>query len=375
MNSIRNQILLIALLFLLLKVFSHHILTRPSEVTAFSQQDLKIQNMHKMQPRRFPKCSSIIASKTDQLEFNITTNPHSDAERLIIVAREREEPRKALRGEIRVLREMIFQTSDVDVRMIARTSNESEVYNVGLCKIGSILGASYAYTGDPDLCTEVQVLVFLRPYLSRVLDFFKVFSRLFDISIGPSLNWEFNNFETHTHYGETMFNYNSGPDMQIIHNPSLTSKDGSVGGYYFAEKILLLSTDGGNIYGTLVPKFEGPPLDPKLINITTRSGDVGIETGIRGHGWDPKPCTHRTKIETESGKIFARIPHGSTTEISSTSGDISAVLQPYGKDTSDAESKIYLNTINGTLDLHVNAMHERSTVLGSDVDRFERLNT
>lgn len=158
-----------------------------------------------------------------------------------------------------------------------------------------------------------------------------------------------------------MFNYNSSPETQIIHNLSLTSRDGSISGWYFAEEILLLSNGGRNIYGTLVPKYKAPPLDPKLINITTKSGDIRIETGILGHGWDPKPYTHRTKIETESGKISARIPHGSTTEISSTSGDISAVLQPYGKDTPDAESKIYLDMINGTLDLDVKTMHERST--------------
>jgi hypothetical protein len=36
------------------------------------------------------------------------------------------------------------------------------------------------------------------------------------------------------------------------------------------------------------------------------------------------------------------------------------VLQPYGKDKPDAESKIYLVMANGTLDLDVKAMHERS---------------
>jgi hypothetical protein len=121
--------------------------------------------------------------ETEQLEFNITTDTRFDAKVLLIVAGQREEPRKALRGEIRVLRGTIFQTSDVDVRMIVRTNNESEVYIVGPYRVGSILGVSYAYTGDPDLCTQVQVLIFLRPYPSRVLDFLVVFSRIFDISI------------------------------------------------------------------------------------------------------------------------------------------------------------------------------------------------
>lgn len=188
MNSIRNRILVIGLLFLLLKVFSHQISTRPSQAAALNQRDPEVQNMPEMQPRRFPKCSSIVASRTDQLEFNITTDPDFDAKGLLIIAGEREEHRKALRGEIRVLRGTIFQTSDVDVRMIVRTNNESEVYNVRLYRLGAIPGVSYAYTGNPDLCTEVQVHIFLRPYPSRVLDFLAVLSRIFDVSIGPSLN-------------------------------------------------------------------------------------------------------------------------------------------------------------------------------------------
>jgi hypothetical protein len=312
-----------------------------------------------LKPSPYPRCPRVAASKTHQLEFNVT-NPDAHPNNFILEAGAEVKPRTTFRGEIRVLRGTVFQTSDIDVRVITRSNDRSDLQNVIIQQARAGLSVGYHYTKSKDICTEVDIEVFLRPYPSRVVDHFKILSRVLDIWIGPSLKWEFKNLATYAVLADSKFNYRHGPDTHIVHNLTIGSDHGSIGGKFFAEHTLDLHTDGGNINGLLVPKLEGPPLDPKNISISTKSGYIWIETDFSEEGWHPKPYTHRTRIQSESGSISVGIPHGSITELFSKTGHISAWIQPYGKDKPGARSEIYTLTESANMDFHLDSVIESS---------------
>lgn len=319
-------VLLLALFSLSSKIFRYKPSTISNETTLFPQMNLDLRKTPQPRIQTYEGCSSIIASKNRQFEFNITTEGTA-AKQWQLLDFAVPKSRKNLQGEIIIDRGNLFQTSDIDVRVIVRSNNEMDLDNVLFHRSDSALDIDYNFRDRSDLCTEVQILVFLRPWPKRSLDLFNIRTSIFDIWFKPSLNWEINNLIAHTSHGESTMESSPYTDPLIAHNVSVSSIDGLIFGWYTPDENLELRNKHGQIGIFLVPKLgTDSPFDPESISISSFSGDIHAETVFEV--WPPKTYTHRTKIETVSGKVDAQVPHGWYTNLSSISENISSYMKP-----------------------------------------------
>jgi hypothetical protein len=291
-------------------------------------------------------CSSVVSSRNRDFGFNFTGDGAA-ANRWQLLDSSVPESRKSLRGHITVDRGSSSQASDMEVIVIIRSSDEKDLNNVHLHKSDSVLNIDYTFKDDSDVCTEVEMLVLLRPWPKRSLDWFDIRTSIFDIDYEPSLGWEINNLLTHTSHGDlfmdSRFPYK---DPLIAHNVSISSIDGIIFGWFIPDENLELRNEDGGIGAFICPRLtEAVPFDPKSISISTVSGRVRV--GLIYVVWPAKVYTHRTKIESVSGDISAVVPHGVHTNISSISGTIKTAIRSYGAASPNATSEIYTTSRSG----------------------------
>jgi hypothetical protein len=162
-----------------------------------------------------------------------------------------------------------------------------------------------------------------------------------------NLAWPINNLILHTSHGINLFlagKYNPEPNPRNI---SVSSITGFVGGAYVCDGTIDLHSENGRIDLLLVPRFTtGRTTHPDLISVSSTSGVVNIAT--LWDLWIQQPFTHRTEVHTFSANISADIPHGSLTNLSSVSGNISAYLRPFAASRPTDDSAIYTSTQSGS---------------------------
>ncbi|KAL9125880.1 MAG: hypothetical protein Q9217_004979 [Psora testacea] len=130
-----------------------------------------------------------------------------------------------------------------------------------------------------------------------------------------------------------------------------TSND--VRGTYPLHGSISIYTVSGNIDISLIictAEQSGTQI-PVTITLTTVSGSITVSTlDLSDIAMKGPRKVFRSGMKTTSGSIKAELPHSTSTDISTTSGNLSVVLHPVNPTT---RSNIYLNNVSGTTNLSV----------------------
>ncbi|KAF2678650.1 hypothetical protein K458DRAFT_376238 [Lentithecium fluviatile CBS 122367] len=324
----------------------HTTLAGPSLLKVFFSAPLADPYLEEMPvaPRRWWTCDPIIASTTHQVSFNISTDS-ATPKRWQLLDESIPEARETFHGSITIEKGYLRQGSDVVVNVLVRSTDETNIGNVVLYSSDSGLVMKYKSSSNSDLCTEVEVVVSLRAESKYSLDELNIQTDILDIFLHPVTNWDIKEFNAHSSYGKLDMEPGAHHDEPMARNVSISSAAGGISGWFVPDQHLHIRNDYGDTTAILAstPKTDGKTwVGPQGINISSISGHIRV--GTNSGDWLPKAYTHRTQIRTESGKILARVPHGARTEISSTSGRVVAILQPYGVDCENADN--YISTMS-----------------------------
>jgi len=96
----------------------------------------------------------------------------------------------------------------------------------------------------------------------------------------------------------------------------------------------------------LIPRYVGPLITPETISVSSLSGDIQVDFTLMY--WPMQPLNHTTHVHTTTGKIWAAIPHGSRTNISSISGNLTAIVVPFGAASQDDPSQLHTSADQGS---------------------------
>jgi hypothetical protein len=304
------------------------------------------------------KCPSTSIVTWNDFAFNISTNgsrqwqffDSTDAK-----------IRENFRGRIVVERGTEDQSSDIQIHMSVGSSYKDGPENLNLHSLESALLMEYTVGNHADVCTEVYITVYLRPNLKQIVDIFEIRSNILDIWFKENLDWEIKNFITHTSWGETtMMGFFPGPDRIIAHNVSLSSTHGLIfGRLLLPEEKLELRNEEGEIGVFFFPNpfHIDESLNAKDISLSTTSGPLTLIT-VFDSPWPEKDYNHRLSISTVSGNIRAQAPHGSYTNYTSVTGDISCYLRPYGTTNANTSTWILTTTQTGNISVRVSETFE-----------------
>jgi hypothetical protein len=302
-----------------------------------------------------------------------------------------------LRGRRQIHVEMGIrsQPSDVWVYVHSRSSYAIDLENLVIQSSNFTLNVEYVSDNeDIDLCTEVEIFVFLRPNIGTAVDLLEIQSNILDIYLGNQLNWEINNLVTHTEYGytEVLALRPYSFDRMIAHNMSISSFNGSIFIYGMIapkENFNAHSEHGHILIMDLVPNFFDldETLNLKTFSMSSNTGylELGAPLNPEFPFWPEKDYTHQITMTTISGSIICQMPQGSLTNLSSISGDIGAYLEPYSTSDANARSEIYTTTKTGKIRFFMpktanmkdgrynparNMLSEHSTELGNMTLRY-----
>ncbi|CAO2656142.1 Nn.00g049450.m01.CDS01 [Neocucurbitaria sp. VM-36] len=314
----------------------------PSKIQTGSQVTM---NHHKLSITKvqYEKCSSSIASETRQFGYNLTTED-TPAKQWHFLDSAPTESQGRLRGEITVNRGDLFQASDIEVRVIITSNNEGDLKNVHLKASSLALGLDYLITDENEICTDVQVLIYLRPWPKRLLNILDIRSEVLDITFKDMLNWHVNNLVVHTSHGNSWYNSSHLTDPFIAQNITVSSKSGDIFGEYAANGNLAFENVHGHIGIIMIPMY-GRPFNLESISALTSTATIHVEADFTC--WPTQPHTHITNIHTRSGELWAYIPHGSYTNLSSIRNILVTRLKPYGTPSPHNPSEIYTYSESG----------------------------
>jgi hypothetical protein len=212
-------------------------------------------------------------------------------------------------------------------------------------------------SAEKDVCTEVKIDVFLRPHQEPPLHLstLEIRSEILDIDIGSSLGWRVDNFITHTSHGENSFEGTRYPAPLITHNVTVSSISGTIFGWYLCDGNLKVTTESSSVIIYLFPTYPfrtDRPFNPESISVTTTTGELNVVATF--DYWPVHPLNHTTRVHTASGDLYVQVPHGSVTNISSSSGDITSYIRTYGAAHPDDPSEIHTSSGGGITRLRLN---------------------
>lgn len=264
---------------------------------------------------------------------------------------------RSVRGNIKVQRGDILQTSDIEVLTLMHSDHKAAFKAVFFNQTDSSLSIDYFPQDDNECCIAFDIIVRLRPWPARTLDVLSLQSQVLDITIEGSLAWEVLNLLLHTSYGDSSFEGTRFYDPLRTHNVTTSSITGTIFGSYIADAHLNVHNSHGVTYIFLMTNIHGS-IDPKAITATSDSGEIHIEY-VQPY-WPAQAFTHTTTIRTDSGRVYTYIPHGAKTNISTVSGRLTAVLFPFGADSEDAQSEIYTSSQMNTSSVSVSNTNQES---------------
>lgn len=314
------------------------------------------------QPRvQFERCTRYTTLETHYFGFNISTK---ESKQWQLLDSADAEARKHLHGRIVVQPGTELQYSDIEVKAVLSSNDEADLGRLVLRDSELALNIEYNLdesVAKAELCTEIEIFIYLRPFRNKIIDLFEVRSNILDIWFKESLTWKVHNFITHTSYGETtMEAFLPTAERMVAHNVSVSSTYGLIYGQFIAPgENLELRNEDGEIGIYLLPNYFSPSttFDLDSISISTASGAITV-IGYFDVPWPEKDYTHQLSVSTDSGYIRSQAPHGSFTNYSSNSGDVTCYLRPYGTKDQGTKSEIYTTTQSGELAVRVSEAFE-----------------
>lgn len=288
---------------------------------------------------QYEKCSTLNASTTRHYGFNLTVDDMSSQQWRFIDSAP-VESRGRFRGEVTVDRGDLFQASDIEVRVIIASNDNADLENVVFHSTKSALDLEYAVTDKSHVCTDVQVLIYLRPWPKRLLHVLEIRSEILHIALKDKLDWHIDNLVVHTSHGDSTYDASHRIDPLVVQNVSVSSISGYIFGKYVANGNLKLQNEHGQIGCFLLPLY-GRPFKPESISVSTVSGNIHVETAWGYPHWPAQPYTHVTNIHSIDGEVWTYIPHGSVTNISSIGSILATRLQPFGTAAPTDQSEFY----------------------------------
>ncbi|KAH7088315.1 hypothetical protein FB567DRAFT_524127 [Paraphoma chrysanthemicola] len=301
---------------------------------------------------QYEGCSPIAASLSRHFGFNVSQHD-SPAGEWHFIDSTRAESRGRVRGEVNLRRGHPLQDSDIEVRVIVNSTEEGGLQNFILNTTESTLSLDYLPSGGKDLCTDIQVMIYLRPEVEFRQNSLELRSEILHMWVHGSLAWKIDNLILHTSYGDSTFEGTRLPEPLITHNISVSSVAGTIFGWYPADGNLDIRNDKNMIGFFLVARYDRP-FSPESISISSKSGTIDIRSIFEY--WGSRPMAHTTNIHSESGNIWLGIPHGSITNVSSQSGNIAAYLKPWGASSPDDISEFYTSTQIGNTRIYLTDM-------------------
>lgn len=270
------------------------------------------------------RCHSIITSTQRKFEYNITSEC-SAVKQWRFQQSARPEAWWNFGGKVSVIRGNKFQSSDIEVWALIKSDDKSDIDNILFNSSESALNLDYSYVAPRRACTEVYLVVFLRPWPRRSLDVLEVRTELLDVTINENLSWEVDSLIAHSSQG-TLLYQNSEPNEPLVtHNISVSSSSGDVLGLFPANGNLDIQNKYGRIDFRLVHYNEHFHLES--LWVLSWYGHVHIDTALEN--WPSRPLNHVTTIQSGWGDIKALLPHGSMTRLG-TESSIEVRLKTFG---------------------------------------------
>jgi hypothetical protein len=301
-------------------------------------------NLHNRTRYRYESCEHNFIIPKHLLEYNVT-------DQFRFVDNSSPSFNKNVRGFINVVSGNTNQTSDVLVSIIARYTTYSPTPMVwAYFEPDSTFTLHYEFSG----CTEVEVRISLRPDTHKFLNLFEIRTEMLNLYIDGDLFWTVNNIITHTSHGNTEFEAGRLDAPMITHNVSSSSITGEIFGFYVADGNLNLTNVNGAIGAFLIPRENSDvPVNLESIQVKTETGAINFEMWADWEYWPMQPVTHTTFIESQSGSIWTATPHGSLTNVTSSTGNVTALVIPFGAEHDDDESWFHTILQQGNLYIQV----------------------
>lgn len=168
-------------------------------------------------------CGSLPFKRNDYYEFNISSNTGNEFR---LLDRTSAEAREILQGTIDVIPGDLFQRSDIDMRIETLSNSKDDLNNLHINESPSALDMEYSFENQDDICTKVNVLLFLRPSIK--IDVFDVWTTFLGVSFYNDLNVEIDNLNVHSSHGDPDMNNRLSLEPLIVHNMSVSSIDGDI---------------------------------------------------------------------------------------------------------------------------------------------------
>jgi hypothetical protein len=315
----------------------------PQNSNIFSNSHATINLQNRPKPK-YESCDSVDIISEEWVDYNITDQFH-------FLDTSTPSLNKKVQGSIKVSRGHSNQTSDVVVTVIMRFASSASNPEVWwYSEPNSTVRLDYTSTE----CTEIEVLISLRPDTKKKLKILEVQTEILNIYVDGSLSWTVDNFITHTSHGNTMFDGPRFYEPLITHNVSSSSNTGEIFGYYVADANLKLTNEKGRIGAIVIPRVNSDvAIALESIQVKTETGDLHVEMFADWDYWPMQPFMHNTQISSLLGSIWAAVPHGSLTNITSLAGDVSAIMIPFGKDSKEDQSEIHTSLAQGEMYVHI----------------------
>ncbi|KAH7077758.1 hypothetical protein BKA63DRAFT_601812 [Paraphoma chrysanthemicola] len=308
---------------------------------------------------RYEKCSSVAATTSRYFEANVTSDGTDTQWKFFDSTRV--EAYGPFRGQVNVRRGDPFQVSDITILVLTKSTNEEDLQNVIVRQTRSDFTLKYVESDAKKVCTEVEVYLFLRPRPAHQVHLLAFQTHILDVSFDDGLEWEVENLLVQTSRGEISFeNAEWGFSHGLVHasrgrpslgrsdearpitsnNITLSSTSGDIGGYIEANGHIDARSETGWIGLGLIPPRNGI-VNLKNISVHTLSGTIHFEVPIPY--WPPQPHTHVTNIHSVSGEVWAYLPQGLFTNL--TSDDIiTTAIVPYRAASSNGPSEIHTSS-------------------------------
>jgi hypothetical protein len=305
-----------------------------------------IGNLVPCSSTEWDRCKSIVACETRSFGFNISNSDGAETHWRLFDS-SNSTVRGRLSGTISIEEGSSSQTSDVEVMFGVRSSSATDHQNFVFNHSESSLSMDYLPPdNDGGACTEISLKILLRRESPRrLLDVLEIRSEMLTVWVWE-LGWQIDHLITHTSRGMSL--YSAGKEAPEVRprKVSASSITGMVTGAYVCDGTIEVTTESGGVGLLLVPRYTtGKKIQPESILVSTKSGEVELNT--LWDYWTEQPFTHRTDVRTVSGRISVDIPHGSSTSLSSASGDINAHLRPFAAENPDSTTTIYTSAESG----------------------------
>lgn len=288
-----------------------------------------------------PTCDYTDSVMNIATEFNVTDEFHFiDSS-----------PVQDARGVILVQRGSSTQVSDIEI-------------NISLAYASPILpDVSYGFASADTMqlfyksteCVQVNIEISLRPDLGKGVRDFSVTTNMLLLRISSRLSWTVGNLNIHSAHGDTEIMGEFDLEPMITHNVSASSVTGEIWGWFVADAHLHLRNDAGKIDVLLIPRFDSDvPIALQSITVSTVSGLIVFKMWMEQPGtWPMEPFTHTTQIRSETGNIYGSVPLGALTNFTSETGNIAAIMVPFGAASEDASKDIRTESNQGNVYVHV----------------------